>query len=451
MRLSPAPERAAAFTASTGESALARNLSRHVRQARHTANSGLSTFGEEWGDLFPSLRRSFALIHAAESASADDRARLLDRALDVVLEGTREQMNAFASQIRAPATALYAFGVLLPIALIALLPAAGAAGLSVTPLSVALLYGLLLPALCLVVSVWLLSRRPVAFPPPNVTTAHPDVPDRRPLAVGVGLLLGCLTWALTVRLAPAWGPPVAALGTGTGSALWLTYRPVISVYERIRKAESELSDAVALVGRRVANGRAVETAIARTATELDGPLGEALADGARQTRQLQIGVREAFLGEYGVLQDLPSRRIGGSMALLSLGASEGRPAGSALLVLADHVDDLRRIEQDARHSLSHVCRTLSTTGALFGPMVAGATVALADGIGTGLIEGGQSIPWLGAIVGWYVLVLAVLLPALATGLTQGLDRSLVGYRVGRSLVGATVTFFCAYLLVGLIA
>jgi hypothetical protein len=226
---------------------------------------------------------------------------------------------------------------------------------------------------------------------------------------------------------------------------------VIAVYERVQRVEDGLPDALELVGRRVANGRAVESALLQVADDLDGPMGEILQAGARQQCQLQVGVREAFLGEYGALDSIPSPRVRGSFALLELAAHEGRPAGTALVALAEHVEDLQEIERKARHSLANVCRTLRSTGMVFGPLVAGSTVALAAGISgeQGLPGGEQSLAWLGAPVGVYVLVLAVLLTALSTGLTRGFDRSLVGYRVGRALVAATVTYLCSYLLVGL--
>ena len=450
MRLAPTPERAAQFAARSGEGVLASSLRTHVRQADHTAESGLSSFGEAWADLFPSLRRSCALVTAAGRAPERDRDRLLDRALAVVLDGTREQMQTFAASIRAPATALYAFGVLLPMALVALLPAAGAAGLAVTPLSVVLVYNLVLPGVVVAASAWLLARRPVAFPPPNVTSDHPDVAERTWLALGCGAGLGLTAWVVTAPVFPAWGPPLAAAGLGTGTALWIQYQPVVGVYEWVRDVEDGLSDALVLLGRRVANGRAVERALAETAVELDGPMGAILERGARQQRQLQVGVRDAFLGEYGALDTLPSTRVRGSMALVALAAEEGRPAGVALLSLADHIEDLTEIEREATHSLRQVCGTLTSTAMVFGPMVGGATVALAGSIGgQETLPGGEhSLLWLGGPVGVYVLVLAVLLTALATGLTRGFDRSLVGYRVGRTLVCATSTFLCSYLVVG---
>lgn len=447
MRLTPTPERAAAFAARTGEGPLASSLEDHVRRTQHTGRSALETFGDEWGEWFPSLRRSFALVAVAGRSPAADRDRLLERALSVVLEGTSDQLRAFAARIRAPVTAVYAFGVLLPTALVALLPAAGAAGIAVTPATVVVLYNVCLPALLAGVAVRLLVRRPVAFPPPAVTRSHPDVRDTRPAALVVGLAVALAAWLAASRLFPAWAPPIAAVGLGPGVALVVATRPVVAVYGRVRDVEAGLADVLELVGRRVANGRAVEAALADVADELDGTMGDVLAAGARQQRQLHVGVREAFLGRRGVLRTVPSARVWGSFALLSLAAREGRPAGAALLALSEHVEDLRRIERDARRRLAHICGTLANTAALFGPMVAGTTVALADGVGGEAFFDG-AFGWLGGPVGAYVLLLAVTLTALSVGLVRGFDRALVGYRVGRALACATLVYLGSYLLAG---
>jgi hypothetical protein len=450
MRLSPTPERAAAFAAASGEGPLAASLAGHVRQAEHTGQSGLDSFGEAWADLFPSLRRALALVAAAGSAPAGDRERVLDRALGTVLDGTRERMREFAAEIRGPTTALYAFGVLLPTALVALLPAGAAAGVAIAPVTVVFAYNLLLPAVLVAASVWLLSQRPVAFPPPDLSD-HPDATTGDG-AVVAGFVVGIAAWVGTAPTFPGWAPPVAAVGLGCGVALWLRYRPVVAVYEEIHAAERELGDALALAGRRVADGMAVETAVAETEAELDGPMGEAFEACARRQRQLQVGVHEAFLGRHGALDRVPSPRIRGSIALLALAAHEGRPAGEALLSLADHVEELRRVRQEADHDLAYVCQTLSSTAMLFGPIVAGATVALADGMaGEAFGNGDVSLGWLGAPVGVYVLMLAVVLTALSTALRSGLDGPLVGYRVGRALASGTIAYLCAYLLVGVIA
>lgn len=450
MRLSPTPERAAAFAAETGEGLLARRLAAHTRKQRHTARTGLVAFGDAWAEWFQALRRSAALLTAAGSAPASDRDRLLDRALGVVMDGVRDEMEAFAARIRAPATALYAFGVLLPTALVALLPAAGAVGVAVTPLSVVVLYNVFLPVALLAAGCWLLVHRPVAFPPPAVTTAHPEIPDRRAVAAATALCTAVVVAALATQITPLWGSVIGAVGVGSGIGLWLLYSPVVALYDRVEAVEASLPDALSLLGRRVANGHAVETAVQEAGSELDDEMGTVLRAASERQRQLKVGVREAFLGEYGPLSRLPSTRVRGSVALLAVAAREGRPAGTALLSLGTHVEELQTIEREARHSLSHVCHTLQTTGTMFAPMVAGATVALAGGIsGEAFLDGETaSLAYLGAPVGVYVLFLSVFLTVLSTGLIRGFDRALVGYRAGRALCLATVIYLCSYLFVG---
>jgi hypothetical protein len=257
------------------------------------------------------------------------------------------------------------------------------------------------------------------------------------------------------RILPAWGAPVAAVGLGSGVALWVIFAPVTAVYDRIGAAEAGLTNALELVGRRVANGHAVEAAVADAADELDDELGEVMRAGVAMQRRLNTDFETAFLGRNGALSTLPSPRLRSSFELLAVAAREGAPAGEAVLALADHVDDLQAVERDARHSLDSVCGTLQSTGAVFGPLVAGATVALADTMASGgsLLPGGASggMPWLGLAVGWYVLAMAAVLTTLATGLTRGLDGPLVGYRVGRALVVATLAFLGSYAVAGALA
>lgn len=454
MRLAPSPERAAAFAAAAGDGPLADSLARHVRQARNGRSAAFSSFGDEWSPWFPSLARSLTLLSAASEMSAVDRERALDRALTVVLDGTRNQLQSFASGVNRPVTALYAFGVLLPTALVALLPAANAVGVGVTTATVVLLYNLLLPLSLVGATCWLLARRPVAFPPPNVSRSHPDVSDRTVVTAAV-LVVGALGGTgITWWLFPSWAIPVGAIGTGVGSALFLYYRPVLVVYERVRDVESGLTDALSVVGRRVANGEAVESAIKQAGDELAGEMGEVLSETARRQRQLQVDVEQAFLGDCGSLAAVPSRRVRGAVAFLALAARDGKPAGPAILSLAGHIDELGRVEDDARHTLQSVCGTLQDTGTIFGPLVAGSTVALAQGmaVGTTVVPGETgSLPYLGLSIGLYALTLATILPALSTALVSGFDRALVGFRIGKSLLTATAVYLTAYYLVAGVA
>lgn len=441
MRITPTAEEAAGFAAGT-DGRLGNRLADHVGRARGTPNSGLGSFAESWRKRFPALYRSLTLVEAASNAPAGERDRTLDRAMDTILDGTRDRAREAANALRGPSTAVYAFGVLLPLALVSVLPAAGAAGVDATLPAIVAVYDFILPIGLVCTSGWLLANRPVAFPPIPVDS---EVATHPALYVGTSIVVGAGSAAASHFLLPEWTVPLATVGVGVGVALIVRHRPIVAVRERAEELEATLSDALYLVGRRVSEGIAVEQAVADSAGELDGIAGETFEAAAKRQRQLRIGVEAAFIGEYGALEDLPSQRAESAARLLGMAAGAGTPAGRALVETADHLDELRRVERDARQDLSRVTSTLSNTAAFFGPLVGGATVALADSVGATDALGGSSpeTASLGIAVGVYVLLMAAILTGLSTGLQHGIDRATVGYRIGIALCTATVTYLVA--------
>lgn len=447
MRVDPAPEAAVAFAADTGTGPLAASLRRHVRRSAGDPGSGLDGFAREWRPWFPALARASHLLAAAGSAGPARRDRALARSLESVLEGTSERLQAFVTDMGGPITALYAFGVLLPLALVGVVPGARAAGLPVSLPAIVALYDVALPAVLLAAAGWLLVRRPVAFPAPPLDHSHPDVEGRWWFGPPAGVGAAAVGAIVAHRLVGVWAIPVAVLGAGVGVGLAVHYRPVVAVREEIREIEAGLPDACYLLGRRIDDGDSVERALALTAEALPGATGEVLGDAARRCRVLGVGPAEALVGERGALATVPSPRVRSTAQLLTLATAEGTPAGQAIVAMAGHLEDLEAVEREARHSLARVTGTLRSTGAVFGPLVAGATIALADGMagfdaGTEAV-GTISTGGLGVAVGVYVLLLSVVLTTLATGIDHGLDRSLTGYRVGLALTSATATFLLA--------
>jgi Flp pilus assembly protein TadB len=450
-RVTPTAEAAGEFAAE-GDGLLARRLAGHVHRARGTGHSGLESFADAWGDRFPALGRAVRLVVAATRAPEEERADALDRAREAILDGTRDRAADGAARLHGPVSAVYAFGVLLPLALVAILPAARVAGLPVSPLAVVVVYDVLLPLGLVAGGAWLLARRPVAFPPTRVPVSHPDVPDDATHAVGVGVAAAVAATLLARVLLPGWTPPIAAAGAGVGTGLVVRYRPVVEVRERARALEAGLPDALHAIGRRVANGESVEAALPAAARELDGPTGELLVAADTRARTFGVGVAAAFVGERGALADVPSVRATNVARLFAVAAREGRPAGSALVAMGDHLEELRAVERSARRDLERATATMRNTAGLFAPLVGGVTVALAGHVGGGQL-GTPAVPpaALGSALGWYVLVLAVALTALATGLERGLDRALVGYRAGLAVLAATATYLAAVVAGGVVA
>jgi Flp pilus assembly protein TadB len=446
----PSAERAAAFAERAGDGLLANSLAAHRRRADNTPRSGLGAFGSEWAEEFPALSQAVTRVRRSALVTPEERETLLASARRGILDGTRDEMATFAADLKAPATALYAFGVLLPLAFVALLPAVGAAGIPVTAPVLVVSYGIVLPGALVVASAWLLAKRPVAFPPAPVPRSHPDVQSGPLPAVGTAGVVGAIAWLASVVLLPSWAPPIGALGLATGSALVVYYRPVKQVRDHVRAVEEGLPAMLSAVGRRVDRSESVEAALSAAVDATPDPLATVLEDTAERQATLGLGVEASFCGPYGTLDTLPSPRLRRAAVLLGAAADIGPPAGETIATMGTHLEELGEVERRTRRQLAQVTGTLSNTAALFGPLVGGATVALSATMGSGgPIE---SVPTaaLGPVVGWYCLVLAAVLTALSTGLHRGLDRALVGYKVGLALCGATATFLASVVATGLL-
>ncbi len=455
MQVQPALESAVRFAAETGTGPLSASLDAHIDRSMGTPHAGLLSFAEEWAEWFPALRRSSHLLATAQDAPDGERGRTLDRSLSAVLTGTRSQMADFTASIRAPTTGLFAFGIMIPLALIALVPALPMVGYSVNIWIVIMLYNVVLPAVLGAVSLWLLTRRPVAFPPPDVSRDHPDVPDRLWLRGVWGVLAGAIAYAVVTTVGPAHLAPVVALGTGLGVALLAVFSPILAVRHYVRDVEAHLTDALYIVGRQVAEGESVESAIELAADRVPAETGEVFAHAAGVQRRLHTDVEAAFLGEYGALRDVPSSRARGTAALLAIAADEGKPAGRAIVSMADHLEELAEVEAKTKRSLEQVTSTLDNTAAYFAPLVAGTTIGMAalltseDITSTADVDvAAFPVELLGIVVGIYLILSCLILIPLSFALRYGIDRALFGYHVGRALVSSMVLYAATVAVMG---
>ena len=448
MQIQPSLENAVRFAARTGDGPLARSLGGHFNRSKGTPHAGLLSFAEEWAECFPALRRSSTLLATAQDAPEGERGRTLDRSLSAILDGTRSQMAEFTASIRAPTTMLFAFGILLPLALIALVPAAPLAGVNLNIWMFVLIYNIVLPFSLIGAALWLLVRRPVAFPPPNIDRDHPELPNRLWLRSGWGLVAGGIVYLTVASFGPSYLSTVVAFGVGLGVALLSVYSPILTLRHYVRDVEEHLTDALYIVGRQVAEGESVESAIELAADRVPAETGEVFAHAAGVQRRLHTSVEEAFLGTYGALRDVPSQRAHSMAALLAIAGDEGKPAGRAIVSMADHLEELEEVEAETKRALVQVTSTLDNTAAYFGPMVGGATVGMAGMLteeSFSMTDGFEdattlAVDGLGVVVAVYLILLAFIMTPLSCALRHGMDRTLFGYHIGRTLVSSMILF-----------
>ncbi|GGL72567.1 hypothetical protein [Halocalculus aciditolerans] len=441
---------AAVDTASDGP--LGRELTRCVAAAHGDPVAGWRAFRERVADRSPAFAGSLALLDAATDAPPAERDRLLDAAVAAARRATRERFGDYAAALHGPVSGVYAFGVVLPLALVGVLPVLPSAGATIPLGALALCYDVALPLALAAASAWLVARRPLALPAPGVPTDHPDVPDSPAGPLALGLAAG-VAGSLACRLVVPTAAPVTGVGLALGIGLLAFSRPREAIRDRYERVARGLPAATTAAATRLVAGDPPERALT-AAGSVPGSTGDVFADAATRRRALSLTPTDAVSGPYGALPTDALPGVARTVRLLVTAADAGPRGGRVLRDYADARHGLHELAADLRAELGHTTGTLRTTGRFFAPGIAGATVALAGRVrglgqpaGTPLAAASAGAPTetfavgtLALVVGAYVLWLAALLPVLAAGLDGPLDRTALAGAAGRGLLAASVVF-----------
>ncbi len=180
LKLVPNLENSVKFAASESNTSLAYDLRKMLwdMQIRvyHGIDDALTSFATSWGKWSEYFKRALHLIRSSvQEKNEPSRIVTLNRALDVALEGTREMMNKYVNSLHQPAMVIYSIGIMIPLALVAMLPAAGLVGMKITIFQVFFLYNIILPTFIFIYIRKILLKRPATFNPPTIAADHPFV------------------------------------------------------------------------------------------------------------------------------------------------------------------------------------------------------------------------------------------------------------------------------------
>ncbi len=450
LRLVPSPEAAVRFAAESSDRSLARELRKTLwdvgLRAHATVEEGLAALADKFGRRSESFRRALHLLRAS-TAERDEAQRVmtLNRALDVVLEGSKGLMEEMAERLRQPAAILFSVFVMIPLALVAMLPAAGIVGFRPGPAEVALLYLVLFPLATLLYSERVLRMRPFAFAPAPLPGDLPDFPGAR-RSFAEAAAAGAGTGTASILLLPAAGLPASAAllpALAAGGALFSVRwaGPRQKLRQRVHRMEGELPDALLVLGRRIGEGRSPEEALQFAARTLEGgELAGALADGSARLLSARTDLEGALLGPEGALARLPSARVRALFRLFAVCVRRSpEAAGAAITKLADHLRELRGVEERMKRMLSEVTSTMRTTSGVFAPLIGGVTVGLSDTVGQILVRAsaaaslpGEEAPalassplgldFLAPAIGLYLFALAAILVRFEGAVEEGSER-----------------------------
>ena len=495
MKLVPNMERAISFAAENSTRPLARDLKKliwdiHIR-VYSSMDDALITFANLWGRNSEYFKRSLHLVKSSVNEPDEaQRIMTLNKSLDIVLEGTKTMMDGFAAKLKTPTYVLYSIFILIPLALVALVPAVTIVGVRIDTLTLFLVYDILLPLVTFLYSEYILLQRPAAFAPPTISDKHPELSNTGTkrkiiiiLIVISGIIIGFSGYILLYLgnplgiisreamsgLIPPTFPVVWAITAMITIFCLGVYAPYKKIRDGIKQIEYEFSDALFILGRRISEGRSAEVAFSHTSHTMKGSkIGEVFADVAKNLTSIRTTLHGAiFHEEFGAFKDVYSERVHTTMRLFTESVHKSHEAsGMAIIKLAEHLKELQEVEANIKRSLYDVTSTMRSTAMIFAPLIGGVTLALSEVIQKILINisketkllpeefniGGimkqagtsttQSIPpdvFL-LVVGVYMVILVIILARFAGGIEYGGDRPQLMYDIGQILPISILVF-----------
>lgn len=147
----------------------------------------IETYLRFWKDYNKEFIEAFHLIESSlYEASEERRVALLDKSLEVMLEGTYEKMLHYAQNLKAPITALHMLGVVLPILGLVILPLIISFMGGVSWVHIAALYNIALPVVVFFISKNILSKRPTGYGDTDITELNPELKKYKDVTINIG-------------------------------------------------------------------------------------------------------------------------------------------------------------------------------------------------------------------------------------------------------------------------
>lgn len=479
LKLIPNLENAIRFASKESKTSLGKDLRKLMWdleiKIHNSIDDALTYFADTWGRWSEYLKRSIYLIRSAVHEEREsERIITLDRSLDIVLEGTKSTMIDFVNKMHQPVLAIYSFGVMIPLAMVAILPAVAIVGFKISIFQIILIYDFILPILLLFYIRKTLISRPATFNPPAIPKKHPsliDINRRKNFMISIiggffvssplflSIIFPSIEFPFPSTLFILWG-----LTSIISIYCLKTYSPYKKIRDEIREMEREFGDSLYVIGKRIMEGKSAEEAFNYAGEALRGmKMGEIFRKTSFNLLSMRMDIQNALFDEkFGSLKNVYSDRIKAIMKLFAEGIKKSYyVAGTSIIKIADHLKHLQDVEKNLKNALNAITSTLRSTANLFAPVIAGITLGITkmlsnviEKMNMGMLTE-KSYYFFGSpnfaieninpgyfvlAVGIYIIQVVFLLTRFANGIDEGDDRIQYMHNLGKSLPSA-MSFF----------
>ena len=435
-------ERAIEFTSDHIEAPLSLDLRKvfyDVQVGRYSSiKQALDIYLETWRDYAPEFIESFHLIESSlYEPSESHRIQILEKALQVILDGVYDKMLRYTREIRSPLTNIYMLGIILPTLGLALLPLASTLlqG-SIQWHHVFVLFNIIIPFFVFYMTSEILFKRPGGHGEASVLELNPhyaQFTSRKPWMIALlvalpFLILGLLPFIfqvsfLTSPLGLQSDYTFAELGlpflqdqklfdfkttqtvNGTDTtgpfgiaavllsllipisvalffsiAYGMKTKTLIKSRKETKTLENEFTNSLFQLGNRLGDGIPAEIAFGKVAQSTQGQKTHSFFLLVNQNiQQLGMSVEKAiFSRKRGAIIYYPSALIATSMRILTESVKKGlEVAARSLMAISEYVKNIKKINDRLRDLLAEVISDMKSNMTFLAPLLAGIVVGLA--------------------------------------------------------------------------
>jgi len=400
-----------------------------------TIKESLDVYLDGWRATNSEFVESFNLIESSLfEPSESRRLQILERSLQVILDGVYDKMMKYSHSVKAPLTNLYMLGIVLPTLALALIPLASALmNGAIKWYHIFIIFNLLVPFLVFYMTNNIMQKRPGGYGESSILELNPlyakyksHKPYWKAAAIAVPLLiLGLLPFIFQYTPIPSWiglksdyafyeigltflgdakifdfinvnGTTVGPMGLFAlilsmfiplsvvlfySISYKLKTQEIIKSRDYSKMLESEFNNSLFQLGNRIGDGTPAELAFARVAESSQGLVTADFFRAVNSNIQ-SLGMpldKAIFDTKRGAIINYPSNLISTSMHILIESVRKGlQVAAASLMSIADYIRNINKINDRLRDLLAEVTSDMKSNMTFLAPILAGFVVGLSS-------------------------------------------------------------------------
>ncbi|MCK4550450.1 MAG: hypothetical protein KAT91_00700 [Candidatus Aenigmarchaeota archaeon] len=381
-----------------------------------SVDDALTAYIMQWRAYNKEFIEAIQLVRESMMEMVPERRELLlDKAIDIVLQGTDEKMKKYSRDLETPVMIIHGFGIMLPVLGMIVFPLISIfLSDNITGLSYYLFFGynIVLPLLVFYFMKQIMDKRPATSTTIDISN-HPDfapennivlkLKDKRyflpvwPFAFAVSLLGFLLALGLYgafmgvdttqanifVKLlsSPMFHSIIAILSIAVGIAVYFRGASFqkTSIRSEIVSVESEFEDALFALGNRIHGGTPMELALSQAYEDTKQlTISGLFKISLKNINMLSMTFKQSLFDErYGALRYYPSKLIRTIMKSIAESVDKGTKAASlTMLTISRYLRDLHTTQEKIEDVLSSITSSMKFQAYVLVPTISGVVVAV---------------------------------------------------------------------------